>query len=289
MPQSAPRPPLPQFHDNLSDAGFPFNEFTVLSGGSDGGGSKRWVAATDTGFVIRCTRTDSKLVQPAENELGWAQRIGEQVAAQRPLHPNPIRFDGWTITIWENLERVRPVGVEDAFEHGRILRRLHDNVTLTSAEEVQGNDQLTAAKRRIEHVAAGNPSLGWVLRSFVNDAEQYLALEAELPNVAAHGDSLNHNLLVTDRGLVLIDFDAAAPGPRTVDLATGVLSYRHHLKDEAAAQKFLTGYGDIRFDPDLLEKVIWVKRFRQACTHAYRGDDVSGRVDELRSAQKQLA
>ncbi|KQO98659.1 phosphotransferase family protein [Leifsonia sp. Leaf264] len=276
-------PHIPALLAALSLAGFEAGTLTPFDDAGRGGGSKRWTALSDTGFVVRCADTGDDRIQPAETELDWALRFAEHVKVQRPLLAVPIRFESWTATVWEHVVASGEVTGAHAFEHGQVLRRLHDRVSLRGDERFAANDQLSAARRRIDQLCSVDRSTAHVLRTYLTDAETFLEAEGELPNVALHGDSLNHNLLSTTDGLVLIDFDSSSPGPSTVDLATGLLSYRHHLRDEGAVAQFFAGYGPLSFDQRVLDRVVWVKRFRQACTHAARGDDIASRLDELDS------
>lgn len=272
-----PRPDLELLSRELRARGLPCADLHPFDRGA-----KRFVVSDGRAVVARCSPSGGGAAGDAAAELGWAHRFAAVVPVQRPLLNEPFDVDGWTVTAWEYVPSAVDAGPEHAAAHGALLRKLHDGVTLTPSEKRAPSDQLRTARARLPALAGLRPDVAPALTAHVAAAQRILDDGPHHDNVGAHGDSHDRNLVVTPAGgLVLIDFDSAGPAPRTLDLVAGVFTYRNDFGDEAAATRFLNGYGTDAVDMALIEQRLWVRLVRDTCARAQFGEDVRAAMSRL--------
>jgi thiamine kinase-like enzyme len=186
--------------------------------------------------------------------------------------------------VWEWVAG-KPLTAEYAREHGRILRVLHEQTPMPAGELLVITDQLESAKLRLEAAPASGDKKGLLV--LLDRVEALLAACNEGDIVPSHGDAHDANILLTEEGLVLLDFDTAGPAPRLIDVASGVYSWGLRHNDAAAAREFIDGYGMHELVTDeALRTLVWVRRFRAACTRLSWGESLSARLPELLEGPK---
>lgn len=275
-------PDLGRLRSALRERGLRCSDLTPFSRGAS-----RFVAGDGQNVVVRCSLAGTAIVSTSAAEIEWALRFGAQVPVQAPALPDPFDVDGWAVTAWQYLRADRDTGPADAEAHGRLLRAAHDTVALTAAESLSAVDQMRVARLhiarlQIARLPSRSPALARALTNLVDHAQEILNAETGSELVAAHGDAQDQNLLVHAGQLTLIDFDSAGPAPRSLDVACAVRAYQLHFGDQAAATRFLHGYGaDTTVDVAAIPSLVWVRSVRSVCSRAYDGEEVGGRIESL--------
>ncbi len=239
---------------------------------------KRDVWSDREHVVVRVTPRGMPVRNDPYMEARWAVRIASVVPAQRLLLP-PFSFNDTVVSVWGWLDG-EAVSLEHAEEHGATLRELHDRAPLQPFELSSASDQLATARARIPLIA-DHPTAG-LLNDLLNSAEAILTGAASGNLVLTHGDAHDRNVLAVGGVLHLLDFDAAGPAERHVDVASGLYAWKLNHSSTKAAEAFLAGYGshpDVA--PNLLEALVWVRRVRATCTRASSGQVVTSRMAEL--------
>lgn len=146
---------------------------------------------SDGVIMIRVSATSDVLVNAVKDELYWARRIGNAVAAQLPLF-EPLVISDWTVTLWQWLDG-EPATARNAAAHGGLLRRLHDHGGQPPSD-VEAVDQLTSARARLSSIT--NRATQHRLSDMVEHAAEILDQAASGQLVLSHGDAHDRNLLV---------------------------------------------------------------------------------------------
>lgn len=123
----------------------------------------------------------------------------------------------------------RSVSTSDAAVVGAALARVHRvGIALRADEELTVATRFdpAALRSRLASAALGNPDLDAVRRrieAVLDDLASRPPLAAQVPLV--HGDLFRDNVLFTDRGPVLLDFESASVGAVAFDLAVTLLAW----------------------------------------------------------------
>jgi len=155
----------------------------------------------------------------------------------------PIAVDGgWAgLWSWEEHREVRP----DPARTGDLLRRLHELLS-ESPVALPELDHFEAARRHTEALARkgalDDAEVRFLIGRVEGMEEDWIAFRSELGTGAIHGDFEVANVLTTDRGPVLIDFDNAQVGPREWDLVKAAPGSAGGWRGEEWAA-FAEGYG----------------------------------------------
>jgi aminoglycoside phosphotransferase (APT) family kinase protein len=145
-----------------------------------------------------------------------AARIAEDIG-------QPLKLDGRIVTFWELIEHHRdPATVSDI---ARLLYELHrlpepEGLTLPRF------DPLAHTAQRLESAGDG-PDACYLRERCAQLRDRYAGLEFVLPRGVIHGDAHEANALRDRSGaVVLLDFEAAAWGPREWDVGVLAMRYR---------------------------------------------------------------
>lgn len=247
--------------------------------------SKRVICSDERSVVARCTRVGDPTIRDPYAELAWAYRFAAVANCQVPLVLFPLDTkDGWNVTLWQYLVGRSPSSVEDAHEHGQLIRRLHDEVPLTPKEirSAAKHEPISVAKVRLLITQQRHPNIAREIDPFMAKAEAYLGSYEPDEIVATHGDVNPNTVLWTPLGIVLTDFDSAGPAPRVSDVASAVYTYRRYLGSEYA-QGFLDGYGTsaLPTEEELIAHM-WIRHLRVTIARAEHGKDIREDLDWLK-------
>jgi Ser/Thr protein kinase RdoA (MazF antagonist) len=223
----------------LTDEGLDATELRLLRVGTNA------VFATPD-LVVRVAHTtyDRNLLRQQLDLADWLTASGFPTAT--PLG-GAREVDGHAVSFWERIPETRKATMD---ELGKLTRAFHD---LTNEypgdlpswsplgrlgdrlEELQPDERITQADCDLLH--------DWKNRL----VDLVSKLTFELPLGPIHGDIHTGNVIASDRGCFLIDFDRIARGPREWDLADPLAGVYLFGVPEREWQHFVARYGyDLR-------------------------------------------
>lgn len=160
----------------------------------------------------------------AEFEVDLAQRLaGAQspVAALDPrVEPRVYSGDGFVVTLWRYYEPARS-GEASPEAYAKALERLHAGMRTLDVRTPHFTDRVDAALRVVARPDP-SPVLDDADRRLVGDALRTLRqsiTERGAPEQLLHGEPHSGNVLITETGLLFIDFETCCRGPIELDLA----------------------------------------------------------------------
>ncbi|OLT22926.1 hypothetical protein BJF78_32680 [Pseudonocardia sp. CNS-139] len=171
-----------------------------------------------TAVVVRIARVGHW--HDAVKEVGvaeWFARSGIPAARSWPV-PQPLDVDGHPVTFWRFIDGRRGSS-DDVRALGKVLRRIHalprpDGEFLPDTEDILGRVEARIASADIP--ASDRAFLLGRLRDL---REAIPALDFPLSPCVTHGDAHVQNLMMTDAGAVVIDFERAGWGQPEWDVA----------------------------------------------------------------------
>ena len=195
--------------------------------------------------VVRIARSADRLPR-VQKELCVARWLAAaNVPAVRVLDETdqPLVVDGHPVSFWRTVTGGDPVPTD--VDLARLLAAFH------AAEdcpcELASFDPLRTSQTRLAqaHIDPRDREFLEGRCAELNDQIQHLAFA--LPRGPIHGDAHTRNLL-TDRGkVVLLDFEAAADGPREWDLLPTAIGVDRYGRSERRYRQFADTYGfDVR-------------------------------------------
>lgn len=170
--------------------------------------------------------------------VGFLARRGVPVA---PPAADILLANGIVVSLWKWVEHDR--GATRDFEaFGRLIRRIHE-ASEGMPVELPKWSPWGKMQRRLQHNRhlLDDCDFG-LLRTLIHEAEQ----EVERSSYTAgfvHGDAHYGNTLATPDGLVMVDFEEAAWGPRSWDLAPTAIAERRFGLSSKELKSFYEGYG----------------------------------------------
>ncbi len=196
--------------------------------------------------VVRIARSADRLPR-VERELcvaRWLAAAGVPAIRVYEEIDQPLLVDGHPVSFWHTV-----TGGEPAPTHVDLARLLASFHALGDSPcDLASFDPLRTSESRLAEADGIAPGDRDFLRARCADLNKQLRhLEFALPRGPIHGDAHTRNLL-TDRGrVVLLDFEAAAIGPREWDLLpTSIAQERYGLAEEQY-REFASAYGfDVR-------------------------------------------
>lgn len=196
--------------------------------------------------VVRIAR-DAERLPVVGRELCVARWLrGALVPAVEPVDgvEQPIVVDGYPVSFWRAVTSQEPK--PDLVDLARLLKGFH-----RAGEppcELPRFDPLYRVEERLSAATAVlQADREFLLARHAELAKRYSELEFVLPEGPIHGDAHVGNLLRTQEGVLLLDFEVVAYGPREWDLTpTAVTSERFGLPDHKY-RSFCEVYGfDLR-------------------------------------------
>ncbi|NEB19476.1 aminoglycoside phosphotransferase family protein [Streptomyces coelicoflavus] len=174
---------------------------------------------------------------------------GEGFAAARIVADleQPLSIDGYPVTFWRQIvegDRKPAYG-----ELGAVLRDLH-SLTLPAGLELPRFDPFGKQELRINRAPIPEDDRSFLQKRWRELQDRYANLRFDTPKGLVHGDAHVQNLMVDDRGqVVLIDFEAFCYDHPEWDLM--VTAVEHHSlgwqSDEQYAD-FVSAYGRDLYD-----------------------------------------
>jgi Ser/Thr protein kinase RdoA (MazF antagonist) len=206
----------------------------------------RFLKVADPGF-----RSAEEVLERSLRLSAWLDEQGFPVAgAAEELPDGPAVVDGAWAGLWRWVDHrnVRP----DPAGTGEILRRLHElladcPLVLPELDHFDAARRHTVALTQKGHLE--DAEVEFLLGRAQRMEEDWNAFDSELGVGAIHGDFEVDNVLTTDRGPVLIDFDNAQVAPREWDLVKAAPGSAGGWREEEWPA-FASGYGyDVRTAP----------------------------------------
>jgi aminoglycoside phosphotransferase (APT) family kinase protein len=155
----------------------------------------------------------------------------------------PLVVDGHPVSFWRTVTGGDPVPTD--VDLARLLAAFH--AAKDCPCELASFDPLRTSQSRLAqaHIDPRDREFLEGRCADLNDQLQHLAFA--LPRGPIHGDAHTRNLL-TDRGkVVLLDFEAAADGPREWDLLPTAIGVDRYGRSERRYRQFADTYGfDVR-------------------------------------------
>ncbi|MFF3931555.1 phosphotransferase enzyme family protein [Streptomyces hirsutus] len=199
--------------------------------------------------IVRVAR-GREWLSTAQKEVAVARWLaGEGVSAARIVEDleQPLLIDGHPVTFWHRIvegDRKASYG-----ELGAVLRDLH-SLTLPAGLEGPRFDPFDKQERRIDRAPIPEDDRMFLRKRWRELQDRYVELRFETPKGPVHGDAHVQNLMVDDRGqVVLIDFEAFCYDHPEWDLM--VTAVEHHSlgwqSDEQYAD-FVRAYGRDLYD-----------------------------------------
>ncbi|WP_433532995.1 phosphotransferase [Micromonospora sp. CA-263727] len=149
-------------------------------------------------------------------------------------------IDGYPVTFWHAVDSGQPA--PDASDLALLLRQFH-----SAGDDICNLPRLAPLSEVEDWLAVAHqvsPEHRQFLRGYAADLMgRYHRLTFELPQGPVHGDAHTGNLLGCAGAAVLIDFEAAATGPREWDLIPVAVAYKRLGLPRYDYEAFVEGYG----------------------------------------------
>jgi Ser/Thr protein kinase RdoA (MazF antagonist) len=196
--------------------------------------------------VVRIARSADRLPR-VEKELcvaRWLAASGVSAVKVCEQIAQPLLIGGHPVTFWEKVTGGDPAPTH--VDLARLLKTFH--AAGDSPCELAGFDPLRTSQSRLAEAADVTPDDRGFLRARCADLnEQLQHLEFALPRGPIHGDAHTSNLLTNRGHAVLLDFEAAAVGPREWDLLPTAIGVERYGRPEEQYREFARTYGfDVR-------------------------------------------
>jgi Ser/Thr protein kinase RdoA (MazF antagonist) len=234
---------------------------------------KRWTddaVAEEHMFVIDCEEAEIPVIAPLDMKDGHTIGEAEDIlfAVYPKKHGRMFEFvedDDWR-RLGRLLGRVHMVGAEDDAEH-RFIMHPAQSTAADIAQLLDGGFVPQHLEYDFHTVAS---ELMDVIESMFDDTEY----------IRIHGDCHTGNVLHTDEGIMLIDFDDMAIGPPVQDL--WMLLPDHVWAARHEVNLVIEGYEDFRpFDHSMLRLVEPLRAMRLLYFDAWRSKQIGDpRFDE---------
>ena len=170
-----------------------------------------------------------------------------RVPAARLIAPEgqPLEMPGGAVTLWRRLNII--AGSPAPGQMGRLARRLHDACAEGLPAETPDLDPLRPVPIWLDRSSALPPPPG------IEELRRRLDLLRErwdeavtgdpLGTSLVHGDFHLDNVVLTERGPVMLDLETAGRGPASWDLIAQEVAVRRYGAPPADYREFLAGYG----------------------------------------------
>ncbi|NEB14774.1 aminoglycoside phosphotransferase family protein [Streptomyces coelicoflavus] len=173
---------------------------------------------------------------------GWLAEEGFSAARIVEDVEQPLLIDGYPVTFWRQIvegDRKPAYG-----ELGAVLRDLHA-LTVPAGLELPRFDPFGRQELRIDRASIPEDDRTFLRKRWRELQDRYRELEFDTPKGPVHGDAHVQNLMVDDRGrVVLIDFEAFCYDHPEWDLMVTAVEH-HSLGWQSNAQyaAFVNAYG----------------------------------------------
>lgn len=156
----------------------------------------------------------------------------------------PLMVDGHPVSFWHAVTGGAPTPTH--IDLARLLAAYH--ATPDCPCDLDTFEPLRISESRLAKAEGVDPGdLGFLHGRVADLTSQFEHLEFALPRGPIHGDAHTKNLLTDHGQVVLIDFEAAAIGPREWDLLPTSIAVQRYGLPEEQYQEFAAAYGfDVR-------------------------------------------
>lgn len=173
-------------------------------------------------------------------ELLVARHIAERGGPIAPpadeVPAGPHHVDGTVVTLWAYVTPNADVRVSDA-DLGHVLRRFHSAIADYPSGLPDFTENLERVRTALENHGATR-SLVDPDRKFLMNVLSHIEREVartEISRYPLHGDPhLDGNVIITDRGPLLVDFEGCCRGPYEWDLTSLARAVRAYPETDAA-------------------------------------------------------
>lgn len=203
---------------------------------------------TGTNALYRCDDIALRVAPAGYDEVSLAHQLALVTHLTQRGFPTPAqvggleRIDGRLVTAWEWAE---PRGEIDHTAVGALARQFH-RVTRDYTGPVPAWDPLARARERLATAALTTADEA-MLHRHMERLSAAVEPHGDTPMGVVHGDLHDGNVIATDQGLLLIDFERFSLGPLEWDLAQRAAGARF-FPDESRHDgwdRFQTGYGHL--------------------------------------------
>ncbi|NOU68830.1 phosphotransferase [Paenibacillus sp. LMG 31461] len=167
----------------------------------------------------------------------------EELAVGAPIFYGTVETDGLTGLAYERILGPSMLEIllgkpEKAAEYGRQLAQLH-----TKIHGVKATGRLESIKSRLTYMISGIRHVGFEpLREVIESRLSKLPGGDHL----CHGDFHPGNVLISQRGPVVIDWMTAVCGPAQADVARTIIILRHAVLPEELSEVVIQTFGQLR-------------------------------------------
>ncbi|MCS7484409.1 phosphotransferase [Umezawaea endophytica] len=179
----------------------------------------------DSACVVRIGRNMSHWTDAAKEVAVSAWLVAHDFPAAEALElPQPLEVDGHPVTFWKHIHG-RNGSRQDVGVLAELLRELH---SLKAPEDFRlpERDVLDRVRPRIESSQVSAADKRLLVETCERLESELAAVDFPLSPAPTHGDAHVQNLMITDSGPVLIDFERFSWGQPEWDLATTATEYR---------------------------------------------------------------
>jgi Ser/Thr protein kinase RdoA (MazF antagonist) len=210
-------------------------------------GSRATIAFPRSGVVARVIHpgADAGRLVAELTFARWVRAHGvPAVSPADRVRPQPIETSLGYVTFWMLLTPASGGHVDPAWL-GSTLRRVH---ALDVPNELAGSwDPVGRVRERVElyeRCTGSTDAHATTLRRLSDELGRELrSISRSVAVGLVHGDPSPGNVVVTEAGPVLIDFDLAGAGPRAWDLTAGFVRVRRFGRPEDEVARLIRGYG----------------------------------------------
>ena len=233
---------LPALREACDRVGFPSGDAELLRIGENA-----IYQLTDLSVVIRIARSADRL-PCVERELcvaRWLAAAGvPAIRVFEEIDQQPLLVNGHPVSFWHSVTGGEPAAT--TVDLARLLASFHALAGCPC--DLPGFDPLRPVAPRVakaDDVAAADRD--FLSARCVDLSAQLRDLVFALPRGPIHGDAHTNNLLTDHGQVVLLDFEAAAIGPREWDLLPTAIAVDRYGLPEEEYREFADTYGfDVR-------------------------------------------
>ena len=197
-------------------------------------------------IVVRISRSAERLPR-VRREIcvaRWLAAADVPAARVNDEIDQPTMADGHPVSFWHAVSGGEPT--PSHIDLARLLAAYH--ATPDCPCELDLFEPLRTSESRLAKAAGVDPDdLDFLQHRIDELKEEFEHLNFALPTGPIHGDAHTRNLLTDHGQVVLIDFEAAAIGPREWDLMPTSIAVQRYGLPEERYQEFAAAYGfDVR-------------------------------------------
>lgn len=193
-------------------------------------------------YVVRIARAEDAYADACKEVAvsHWLNTSGLR-ASRTSEHEQPVTVEGHPVTVWRFLTSTGRKA--SAPELATLLSQLHRLPSDGRPEDLPEFDLFGRVDARLDHPDAPADAVAYLRDELARLRADYAALEYPSQPTALHGDAHVQNVMITEHGCVLIDFERFGIGHPEDDLAVTATEHSvgWHTDDDYRA--FCRAYG----------------------------------------------